>query len=113
MARTRAMPVGSLSVRSPPAEKVDLWPEAAEADLEGLDEARCQLDGTRWGTHPHEQAGGLQSITVSSGSSEFMPNQVLLARVPWRHFPPLFCFFVWDRLLSLTSPTPGPELGES
>jgi len=64
--RTREMPVGSLSVRSPPAEKVDLWPEA---DLEGLDEARCQLDGTRWGTHQHEQAGGLQNIAVSTGSS--------------------------------------------
>jgi hypothetical protein len=69
------MPVGSLSVRSPPAEKVDLWPEAAEADLEGLDEARCQLDGTRWGTHPHEQAGGLQSKVRYS---DLMPNQVLL-----------------------------------
>jgi hypothetical protein len=74
LARTRAMTVGSLSVRSPPAEKVDQWPATAAADLEGLDEARCQLDGTRWGTHPHEQAGE----KVRNGTTEFMPNQVLL-----------------------------------
>jgi len=104
------MPVGSLSVRSPPAEKVDLWPEAAEADLEGLDEARCQLDGTRWGTHPHEQAGGLQSKVRYS---DLMPNQVLL--VFRGAYPSFFLFLVWDRLLRLTLPTPGvrPELGKS
>lgn len=107
-----AMPVGSLSVRSPPAEKVDLWPEQAAADLEGLGEARCQLNGTRWGTHPDEQQDtDLPSTRVSSGSAEPLTNQVLPT---WTPFPPVLPRADAGPFVDppRASRTPGPELGQ-
>ena len=67
-------------MRSPPADKVNLWPEQA-ADLEGLGEG----NGTRWGMQrgedgPDMQGADMPSTHVISSSAEPLPNQV---------FPPL------------------------
>ena len=51
------MPVGSLSVRSPPAVATDdRWQDIRAASFDHDDTTRCKLDGTRWGVHPDEQA---------------------------------------------------------
>ena len=53
------MPVGSLTVRTPPeVAAIDLWPETSTSDLV-FDGTRCQLDGTRWGCEDAQDVPGV------------------------------------------------------